>query len=69
MCGPSPCWVVGRWRLSARHAHADSVDVAILATPGELTVDLTDDGVGIGEATRRSDLANLATAPSVTVDR
>jgi signal transduction histidine kinase len=43
----------------ARHAHASAADVELAATPDELTVDVTDNGVGIGESQRRSGLANL----------
>jgi two-component system, NarL family, sensor histidine kinase DevS len=44
----------------ARHAHASAAEVEVTATPAELTVDVTDNGVGIGESRRRSGLANLA---------
>jgi signal transduction histidine kinase len=44
----------------ARHAHASAAAVEVTATPGELNVDVTDNGVGIGESRRRSGLANLA---------
>ena len=43
----------------ARHAHATLADVEVAATPTELSVDVIDDGVGIGDAQRRSGLANL----------
>jgi signal transduction histidine kinase len=45
---------------TARHAHASAADVEVTVTAAELTVDVTDNGVGIGEARRRSGLANLA---------
>jgi signal transduction histidine kinase len=44
----------------ARHAHASAAAIEVSATPAELTVDVTDNGVGIGETRRRSGLANLA---------
>jgi len=44
----------------ARHAHASAAVVEVTATPAQLTVDVTDNGVGIGESKRRSGLANLA---------
>jgi signal transduction histidine kinase len=44
----------------ARHANASTTEVEVTATPAELTVDVTDDGVGIGDSRRRSGLANLA---------
>lgn len=44
----------------ARHAHASAAAVEVTATPAQLTVDVTDNGVGIGESKRRSGLANLA---------
>jgi signal transduction histidine kinase len=44
----------------ARHAHASAAEVEIIATPAELTVDVKDNGVGMGESKRRSGLANLA---------
>ena len=44
----------------ARHAHASAAAVEVTATPAQLTVDITDNGVGIGESKRRSGLANLA---------
>ncbi len=43
----------------ARHAHASHVEVEVSATGAELSVDVLDDGVGIGAAARRSGLANL----------
>ena len=44
---------------AARHAHATSVEVELTATTDRLTLDVRDDGSGIGDATRRSGLANL----------
>jgi signal transduction histidine kinase len=43
----------------ARHAHARSVDVDFIATSDSITIDVRDDGSGIGASTRRSGLANL----------
>ncbi|MDT4932892.1 MAG: hypothetical protein QOK11_784 [Pseudonocardiales bacterium] len=43
----------------ARHAHASQAELTLSATAGVLTLDVVDDGGGIGEATRRSGLANL----------
>jgi signal transduction histidine kinase len=43
----------------ARHAQATEVDVSIAVGGEELTLDVVDDGVGLGESTRRSGLANL----------
>jgi signal transduction histidine kinase len=43
----------------ARHAHAITADVALTATPQVLTLVVRDDGVGLGDSTRRSGLANL----------
>jgi signal transduction histidine kinase len=43
----------------ARHAHATTADVALTATPQVLTLVVRDDGVGLGDSTRRSGLANL----------
>ncbi len=45
----------------ARHAHADEVIVEVTATADRVQIEVTDDGVGIGETGRRSGLANLAT--------
>jgi signal transduction histidine kinase len=44
---------------AARHAHATVVDVELSATDDRLTLDVRDDGGGMGETTRRSGLANL----------
>ena len=44
---------------TARHAHATTVDVELAATTDRLTLNVRDNGTGIGETTRRSGLANL----------
>ncbi|WP_432492619.1 sensor histidine kinase [Kineococcus gypseus] len=44
---------------AARHAHAHGVDVDVGVGPQGLRVAVTDDGAGMGGATRRSGLANL----------
>jgi signal transduction histidine kinase len=44
---------------TARHAHATAVDVALTAHADRLTLDVRDDGRGIGDTTRRSGLGNL----------
>jgi signal transduction histidine kinase len=43
----------------ARHAHAQHVEVEVTASTAELSIDVLDDGVGMGDAVRRSGLANL----------
>jgi signal transduction histidine kinase len=43
----------------ARHARASRADVDVTATGSDLTVQITDDGVGIGPGTRRSGLVNM----------
>jgi signal transduction histidine kinase len=43
----------------ARHAHAAAVEVDVVATADRLTVDVRDDGVGLGPTDRRSGLDNL----------
>jgi signal transduction histidine kinase len=43
----------------ARHARAGRVDVSVGATPTHVSLQVTDDGVGIGQTERRSGLANL----------
>jgi signal transduction histidine kinase len=43
----------------ARHAHADKVHVRLSASSTETHLEVTDDGVGFSQATRRSGLANL----------
>jgi signal transduction histidine kinase len=44
---------------TARHAQATRVEVEVLATATALTMTVADDGVGIGESSRRSGLVNL----------
>ncbi|WP_432544839.1 GAF domain-containing sensor histidine kinase [Kineococcus sp. SYSU DK002] len=44
----------------ARHARATSVVVRLEVSGGQLTLTVTDDGVGLGGSSRRSGLANLA---------
>jgi signal transduction histidine kinase len=43
----------------ARHADAHQIDVVVTATTRDLAVDIVDDGKGMGDAERRSGLANL----------
>ena len=43
----------------ARHAHAHTADVDLTAHPQRLTLDIRDDGTGLGATTRRSGLTNL----------
>jgi signal transduction histidine kinase len=43
----------------ARHAHARSVDVRVIATPQRVSVEVHDDGDGMSDTHRRSGLANL----------
>jgi two-component system, NarL family, sensor histidine kinase DevS len=43
----------------ARHARAQRAEVGVTATSADVTVEVTDNGVGMGESTRRSGLANL----------
>ena len=43
----------------ARHAHARTVEVDLTATPDRITLQVSDDGSGLGPTTRRSGLANL----------
>ena len=43
-----------------RHAGADTATVDVVASADEITVDVADDGAGIGETSRRSGLANLS---------
>jgi signal transduction histidine kinase len=43
----------------AHHAHAHTATISAAATGGCLTLDVVDDGIGIGATTRRSGLANL----------
>ena len=44
---------------TARHAHAGHADVEVTASAAEVSIDVLDDGIGIGDAARRSGLANL----------
>jgi two-component system, NarL family, sensor histidine kinase DevS len=44
---------------TARHARASTVDVAVHASNGWLTLTVADDGVGIGTPTRSSGLDNM----------
>jgi signal transduction histidine kinase len=43
----------------ARHAHASSTDVDLTARPDRLNLDVCDDGIGIGDTSRNSGLANM----------
>jgi signal transduction histidine kinase len=43
----------------ARHAQATTVDVTLTVSADQLCLEVSDDGVGVGETTRRSGLANL----------
>jgi len=43
----------------AKHAHATTVEVDLVAQAGELALVVCDDGVGLGSGGRRSGLANL----------
>jgi signal transduction histidine kinase len=43
----------------ARHAGARSAEIELSATPGRLTIEVRDDGVGLGSTDRRSGLENL----------
>jgi signal transduction histidine kinase len=43
----------------ARHAHANRAAVEVKATTDQLTVEIIDDGIGIGAVQRRSGLANM----------
>lgn len=44
---------------AARHAAATAVEVGLTAGGRQVTLDVSDNGVGIGEATRRSGLDNI----------
>jgi signal transduction histidine kinase len=73
VCGPvdfgvdddlnDDCIAVLREALTnaAKHAHATRVAVTITVSADTLTLEVTDDGGGIGGVTRRSGLANLRT--------
>ena len=43
----------------ARHAQASQVDIEVAATSDQVSVDVIDNGIGLGGADRRSGLANL----------
>ena len=43
----------------ARHADARTAEGDLTATPDRITLQVSDDGVGLGPTTRRSGLANL----------
>jgi signal transduction histidine kinase len=43
----------------ARHAQAGSATIAVSAVSDRLTLDVSDNGTGIGTTTRHSGLANL----------
>ena len=43
----------------ARHARARTADVDVVSTADRLTLEVVDDGVGIGDVTRNSGLANM----------
>jgi len=43
----------------ARHATASEVDVVMQVADGSLTLNVSDDGVGLGRSRRRSGLANM----------
>jgi signal transduction histidine kinase len=45
----------------ARHARASRVHVSVAASSSDLTLDVVDDGAGIGTVSRRSGLANMRT--------
>ncbi|GGO98958.1 GAF domain-containing sensor histidine kinase [Wenjunlia tyrosinilytica] len=45
---------------AARHSHADRVEVALVSDGGQLTLTVTDNGVGVPAGGRRSGLRNLA---------
>ncbi|HLY33559.1 MAG TPA: ATP-binding protein, partial [Jatrophihabitantaceae bacterium] len=44
----------------ARHAHARHTEIILSASAALLSLQVIDDGVGLGTTTRRSGLANLA---------
>ena len=44
---------------AAKHAQATELQIAITAAAGMLTVEITDNGIGLGSASRRSGLSNL----------
>ena len=44
---------------AAKHAHASMVDVSLSVVGSELILIIEDDGIGLGDTTRRSGLENL----------
>jgi signal transduction histidine kinase len=44
---------------AVRHAHATHVDISVSAVSGQVSIEVTDDGVGPGESPRLSGLSNL----------
>lgn len=42
-----------------RHSQATRASVAVRVSPAHITIEVSDDGIGIGDETRRSGLANL----------
>jgi signal transduction histidine kinase len=44
---------------AARHAHCRAVSVTVTVADGQVRAEIVDDGVGVGEPTRRSGLANM----------
>jgi signal transduction histidine kinase len=44
---------------TARHAHATATDIELVAGRDRVTLDVRDNGIGLGETTRRSGLTNL----------
>jgi signal transduction histidine kinase len=44
---------------TARHAGAHGTDIDLAATPARLSLEIVDNGIGIGDTERRSGLANL----------
>jgi signal transduction histidine kinase len=44
---------------AARHAHADSVRIAVAVTGGSIEIRIEDDGIGLDNPTRSSGLTNL----------
>jgi signal transduction histidine kinase len=44
---------------AAQHAQARSLDVTVYSGDSRVTVEVVDDGVGVGEATPRGGLANM----------
>lgn len=44
---------------AVRHAHANHVDISVSAVAGQVSIEVTDDGVGPGDSPRLSGLSNL----------